>query len=735
MMTRYSWICLLVFVTACGGRIEEVVLHRSNCEVCHQPLDSEGKPTGIEEVHPWVKLPCTDCHGGTAWICDGTVKETASGKKCDTGWIYDQSRAHVSPQSGPAYLKNLTAQQLDSTDPDYLRFINPGDFRVAHYSCGGGSGKAGEFAGCHSNVVERTPRSTMAHTSGEITVARYRAGITDDPSGEFGAVSVLDPDPDPEIACAVEQLAPFNPPPIDPNSTDPATAPTVANAQDQYMVKSCFRCHLSDFGENRFPADFRSSGCSACHMVYADDGLSRSLDPWVNKQTVPHPITHQLTTAPPVDQCVHCHYRGGRIGISFQGYRESSGPGLNPPNIDVLGLGLHGHDANYYITDEDTTNGWDETPVDVHFAAGMTCSDCHTTLDVHGDGHLHSDTQCAVQSECTDCHGSVHEYAQPDPTRNNLEWVDGTLFLRTKITDELLEVVQTKDVVTPGNAHYSAIADYAMGVNENGFSHTDTMECYTCHAGWMPSCYGCHVEMDLSEEKKYHTTGALVAGKPTGSRRWIQLNDLVLMRNTDGMLAPSMPSERFFMTLTGVDEEASQAAGETVKKTFFESKPRTFTFPDGRTIAGFGQRTFNPHTTRRRSQFMACDRCHTIGDPAAPTNAALLDITFGFGSKRFMQEACDVTNEDDSCDPATDFTSYPLDAIQTKEGKPLVVVGHPHPVESRPLTLDEIDRMRKVIVPDTPPYKTTIPSDATTDPDWPKNQPTGDSNYPQRDER
>jgi len=725
MNTLCRIVVVLGLLSACSGRIEEVVLHRSNCEVCHQPLNKAGKAEGIEDIHPWVALECTDCHGGHPWICDGTIVETSGGKQCDTGWVYDQTRAHVGPGSGEAYIRNLSSAQLDNIDQEYLRFVNPGDFRVANYTCGGGSAKAGEFGGCHSTIVDNVPRSTMAHTSGEITVARYRAGITEYPAGEFGAVDLLDPNPDPDITCAVEELTQYNPPPIDQSSTDVSTAPTVANAQEQYMVKSCFRCHLNDFGENKFPGDFRSSGCSACHMVYADDGLSRSLDPWVNKQTVPHPITHELKTAPPVDQCVHCHYRGGRIGISFQGYRESAGAGLNPPNVDVLGLGLHGHDANYYITDEDTTNEWDETPMDVHFEAGMHCVDCHTTVDVHGDGHLHSDTQCAVQSECTDCHGTVREYAQPDPTRNNLETIDGKLMLRTKVTNKLLEVTQTKDVVTVGNPKFSAAGKLAMGVNEQGFSHTDTMECYTCHAGWMPSCYGCHVEIDLTKEKNYQTTGALAPGKPTGSRRWIQLNDLVLMRNTDGLMAPSMPAERFFMTLVGVDEEATQERGETVSKTLFATKPRSFTFDDGRTVAGFGQRTFNPHTTRARSQFMACDRCHSVGDPSQPDNQVLLDITFGFGSQRFPQQACDVTNADDSFVPVTDTTVYQLDAIQTHEGKPLVVVGHPDPIESRPLTLDEIEKMRNVLVPVGAPYKTVIAPDALTNPNWPKNQPTG----------
>ena len=260
-----------------------------------------------------------------------------------------------------------------------------------------------------------------------------------------------------------------------------------------------------------------------------------------------------------------------------------------------------------------------------------------------------------------------------------------------------------------------------MGVNEAGYSHTDDLECYTCHASWAPNCYGCHVSIDLTQFSSYHTTGIEQPGKPAGGRAWVALNDMVLIRNTDGMIAPSMPSERFFMTLLGVDQEETRAQGTTVKKTLIKSSPRTFHTNDGRTIAGFGQRAFNPHTTRRRSQFMACDRCHSVGDPSAPSNEVLLDITHGFGSERFPQEACDVTVPEPVCDGESGQKIYQLDAIQTRDGEPLVVVGHPDPIESRVLTLDEIARMRAVVVPEQSPIgiSTPIPADAATNPRWP----------------
>ena len=674
------------------------------------PRNARGEPHGIEDAHPKHPLLCTTCHGGNAWVCDGELGGTEAQPECDGEWVYDKERSHVSPGDGPKFLKNLSSAELDAVDPAYLRFINPGDLRIVDQTCGV----------CHEEAPGLVSRSAMTHTTGELTVARYRAGAQASPHGIYASVSVVDPNPVASDACSSDSLERFEPPPVSPSTLRPPL--NVASAQDQYLVKSCLRCHLADFGENRFPGDFRSSGCTACHMHYEDDGLSRSNDPRINKQTAPHPATHELTTSPPIATCTHCHYRGGRLGISYQGYRESSGAGRNPKDLVVLGQALHGHDANYYIVDENQFNDFDETPPDLHFEAGMHCVDCHTKEDVHGDGHLYADTQCSVSIECTDCHGTVREYATLDPERTNVFDRDGKLYLTTKIGGIELEIPQVRDTITPGHPRYTAAADLGMGIGPSGYSHTDNVECYTCHSGWQPNCYGCHVEVDFTRDKRYQTTGVVTPGHPTGTREWVVLNDLVLMWNTEGMLAPSMPSERFFMSVVARDEAASAATGELVKKTLFRSKPRSFTMPDGRVVAGFGQRTFNPHTTRRRSQFMACDRCHSVGDPANPDNAILLDITYGFGSKRFPAEACDVTNSDDSCDPATDFTTYQLDAIQTRAGLPLVVVGHPDPSPSRPLSLAEIERMRQIVVPEDPPISTEIPPGAESDDTWPAAQ-------------
>ncbi|RMF13711.1 MAG: hypothetical protein D6761_10655 [Candidatus Dadabacteria bacterium] len=689
---------LLAACAACTGP-RTVVLHRSNCEVCHQPLDASGKPSGLRDAHPWYPVDCATCHGGTAWICDGTLDERSSPPRCDGTWLYDKALAHPSPGTGHTFLRNLSSAELDQVSLEYLRFINPGDFRVVAGTCGL----------CHDDVAAAVTRSVMTHTGGEISVARYRSGAATRPfdgasAADIGAAPEL-----PDASCALTRTTRFDPPDARPG-TSTTVASIVARAQDQYLVKSCLRCHLSDFGENRFPGDYRSSGCSACHMSYADDGRSHSSDPMLVTETAPHPVSHQLVAAPAIAQCTHCHYRGARIGISYQGMRESAGAGLNPPNATPLGRGLHGHDPLYYLTDEDNSNTTDETPPDIHYEAGMHCVDCHTATEIHGDGHLYGDLGCAISVQCSDCHGDARTRAKIENSAHALTAADGNIILTTKVSRKKLVVPQVLDAITPGHPRFSALAASAMGIWPDGRSHTDELECDTCHSDWMPNCYGCHVTVDLDRTARYQTTGREVPGAPSGSRRHVALHDLVLMRNTRGRIAPSMPAERFFLTLTGT------AFPEGYRP--ITDAPRTFVLPDGRKLAGFGQRPVHPHTVRRRGSFSACDRCHSVGSAEAPENATLLDISFGFGSNRFLFTGCDVTNAIDTCGP-NDRTTWQLDAIQTHDYEPLVVVGHDLPHVARPLTAAEIAAMRAVVIRADEAIRTLPATDASTNPFWP----------------
>jgi hypothetical protein len=644
-------LCLSTLMLASCWGPETVVLERSSCLSCHRPVDTKGQPHGIEKAHPQIAgkdLSCTDCHGGNSGA-------------------YKQSEAHVlaAPGAEP-YVKNLTLGELDDVPEDYLRFINPGDLRVAATSCGAG--------GCHGDLVEKVKTNQMATFSGELGVARYRAGAQRSGASVKGIYDARDPSfRVGEVPGTVGSLAKMEEPRLAgaPVNGEHPPVGELWEYQDLYLTKACMRCHLWSFGDNKFPGDFRSSGCTACHMNYSNDGLSQSADPTAVHDTPAHPKRHELTTAVTTEQCMHCHYRGGRIGPSFIGMREGAGAGLDPPNVATSGEALHGHDADYYIVDEDTTNDHDETPPDVHFQAGMDCIDCHTSHDLHGDGHLYSDSNLAVEVRCQTCHGTADAPSDlktrlGNPMKSLSQDDTGEIWLTTKVKKLRLRVPQIKPAID--SAAPTSYLHRSMGRDESGFSHLDTMSCDACHSGWVPTCYGCHVEVDMGSNQRSLISGNSTVGRIAGSRRWVATDDLILMFSTDGRITPSMPAERMFMTVFS-------GSGEKVVD---KQIRRSMSGDDGH-----GHRAFHPHTTQRWSPFMRCDRCHTVAQDEA--NAALLDVVMGFGSERYI--------ETDG-----DGVEHRLDQVQTRDHEPIVLVGHDEPLVSGPLTAAVVARMRAVVV-------------------------------------
>jgi hypothetical protein len=376
---------------------------------------------------------------------------------------------------------------------------------------------------------------------------------------------------------------------------------------------------------------------------------------------------------------------------------------------------MYGKEADRFIQDENIENSFDETPPDVHFEAGMHCVDCHTKIEVHGDNHIQGLASCITRVQCEDCHGSPRARANPSPAYDHIRDSDGELILTTRVTQRELVIPQVIDAITPGHPRYTAAAATGMGVNPEGFSHVDKLACQSCHSGWVPTCYGCHVEVDLARSEPYKTTGAQVPGAAVGSGIWHQLNDLILMKNAYGRYSPSMPAERLFFTLVHRPPE-----GET--KVTFERHPRRFINAEGTAVAGFGQRPIDPHTTVRRSQFMACDRCHSIGTSDNPPNEALLDITHGFGSERFPYEACAVG---ETCTDAVGRVTYQLDAVLQKNGESLIVSDPASVFGGTPLTMDEIEAMRAVVLDGSEGPSTPIPAGARSDPGFPASRPPG----------
>jgi hypothetical protein len=93
---------------------------------------------------------------------------------------------------------------------------------------------------------------------------------------------------------------------------------------------------LSFLGTNDQPGDFRSSGCTGCHVVYANDrdpvhsaafskfgnmGMTETADPTIAKNESGHPIKHEMTNGIPSSQCMVCHMHPGASQVAgYFGY-------------------------------------------------------------------------------------------------------------------------------------------------------------------------------------------------------------------------------------------------------------------------------------------------------------------------------------------------------------------------------------------------------------------------------
>jgi hypothetical protein len=178
----------------------------------------------------------------------------------------------------------------------------------------------------------------------------------------------------------------------------------------------------------------------------------------------------------------------------------------------------------------------------------------------------------------------------------------------------LLEVSQVANAI-----ENNPLAHQAMGRDEGGFSHTDSIECHTCHTAWRQSCFGCHIEINAKFDVAAvsHQTGEPgPRGLVRGQRDTFSLEHIFLGTNNRGKISTVCPSEQLTMTY-------KNEAGEVV----MDHEVRTTA--SGK--LGFGWQPNHPHTTTR-SQVQACELCHLN---EAGTNEAAVKGVYGFGTGEF----------------------------------------------------------------------------------------------------
>jgi hypothetical protein len=342
-----------------GGQSQEEADRKSSgCISCHTSTD---EPT----MHPTktVHLGCTDCHGGNSSIAMavGTAPNSSQYNSA-------KEKAHVQPRD--ASFKNRSSLPERSytkwlkESAEYIKFVNPGDLRVAPETCGS--------AGCHAAETRAVSTSMMTHAGLLWGAALYNNGGFPTKNTRFGesynrdgfpqAIKTI-PKPTPaEIRAkgVIPELDPLyrweisqpgnvlrvferggrkkselgNPSreedpgkPDDKLSergfgTELRTDPVFLGLQKTRLLDPI----LSLPGTNDHPGDYRGSGCTACHVVYANDrdpshsgayaqfghcGFSASSDITIAKNEAGHPIKHTFTRSIPSSQCMICHIHPG----------------------------------------------------------------------------------------------------------------------------------------------------------------------------------------------------------------------------------------------------------------------------------------------------------------------------------------------------------------------------------------------------------------------------------------
>ncbi|MEP3421676.1 MAG: hypothetical protein ABJN35_08080 [Erythrobacter sp.] len=294
------------------------------CYTCHLQTDA---PT--MHTTPAVRLGCTDCHGGNA-----SVRGNSDLPQDHPEYVAARDSAHVLPKYPDSWHFPSSANPqrsyalLNQESPEFVKFVNPSDYRVAREACGS----------CHIQSIEAAERSIMATgamlwggatynngilpfknymlgeaytRSGDPAVISGQANVISSPGdgedGELsdaqrarGVLSELYPLPTwhvippadvfrvferggrtilsqfPEIGIPnptglIQRLEEPGRPDLKQSNRGPGTGLRVA-----IPALNIHKTRLNDpftwfMGTNDQPGDYRHSGCASCHVVYAND--------------------------------------------------------------------------------------------------------------------------------------------------------------------------------------------------------------------------------------------------------------------------------------------------------------------------------------------------------------------------------------------------------------------------------------------------------------------------------
>jgi hypothetical protein len=290
--------------------------------------------------------------------------------------------------------------------------LNPGELRFADQTCG--------QSGCHPKEVTWVKNSLMATNRGIISTLRFYWGES--------------PDHDEDLSVKILKDTGMNSLALD------------------YYRKLCASCHL--WVERGSLPSFlanKGGGCTACHFVKDEEKKPKDER---------HPGIIKVI---PMENCILCHNRSGRIGLSYQGQFESEGYGTPYEEGDFSSRELI--DGRFYRIFKD----------DIHHEKGLTCIDCHTQKEIMGDGERHAHFEEQLEVTCRDKSPN-----SPGPPKLNIQQKDSSFVLENKQNKKLHPLHAPNPVACMHPTHRR-------------------LSCQACHSTWVPQCYGCHVRMDRSK--------------------------------------------------------------------------------------------------------------------------------------------------------------------------------------------------------------------------------------------
>ena len=289
---------------------------------------------------------------------------------------------------------------------------------------------------------------------------------------------------------------------------------------DGFLRAKCLRCHIGSESPHR-PGDYRASGCSSCHMIYSNDGISLSHDRAIQKLQKKsgkpnrfarkfsenslnnprgYPLLHKFTVAVPSLQCEHCHNNNG-VGQEFEGlFAKPSRPRETLEQINAEKPVLYGKEHEFLVPD-------------IHREKGMHCIDCHIGDEMKPEtepDQLHS----GVQIRCVDCHGTQKKLpeefllTESDPSTKKMiagANLNPNLKKKIRVGDTVLvnssgspmfhiKRVKKKWVLiskVSGKKHnIPLLKNLKPSIAHQIPKHMQEMECATCHARWTATEWG-----------------------------------------------------------------------------------------------------------------------------------------------------------------------------------------------------------------------------------------------------